>query len=250
MQPNLLILGGTTEAGELARAVAERGLRATYSYAGRVRRPREQPVPCREGGFGGAGGLAAWLREHGITHVVDATHPFAARISANAVEACARAGVPLAALVRPPWRRQEDDRWQEVPDIGAAVAALAGPPRRVMLAVGRMNLPAFAAAPQHHYLLRLVDPPEAPPPLPHHEVVVARGPFTLEGDTALLRAHGSEIVVAKNAGGGGARAKLDAARALGLEVVMIARPALPPRRELATPAEVLAWLHQGAQRGV
>ncbi len=242
MRPNLLILGGTTEASALASLVAERGIDATLSYAGRVERPRPQPVTHRIGGFGGAAGLAAWLGGQRITHVVDATHPFAAQMSRNAVAACADAGVPLVALVRPPWTRRPEDRWTEVPDIRAAVASLAGSPRRVMLAVGRLSLAAFAAQPQHEYLLRLVDPPAHPPPLPRHEVIVSRGPFTAEDDAALMRAHGIELVVSKNSGGTGAQAKIDAARALRLPVLMIARPAVPPRRELATPADVLAWL--------
>ncbi len=246
MSQRLLILGGTLEASALAEAVAAAGIDAVLSYAGRVARPRPQPVAQRSGGFGGVEGLRAYLREAGITHVVDATHPFAAQMSANAAAACAAEGVPLAALTRPPWQPGAGDRWQRVPDIAGAVAALAGAPRRVFLAVGRMHLADFAAQPQHHYLLRLVDPPEEPLPLPRADVVVSRGPFTVEGDRALMRDHGSDLVVSKNAGGSGARAKLEAARALGLPVLMIDRPALPPRTSFAAPGEVMAWLgHSG-----
>lgn len=245
-----MILGGTTEAGALARAVAEMraqagaacGIAATLSYAGRVERPAAQPIPVRVGGFGGVEGLATYLRENRVTHLVDATHPFAAQMSRNAVAAAAMTGVPLAALTRPPWRAQPGDQWTCVADIAAAVAALAGPPRRVFLAVGRMHLNAFAAQPQHRYLLRLVDPPLEPPPLPDHVAVVSRGPFDTAGDTALLRDHAIDVVVAKNAGGTGAQAKIDAARALGVPVLMIDRPALPDRIELTTPSEVLKWL--------
>lgn len=233
------------EASALAAALAGAGIPATLSYMGRVERPRPQPVPVRIGGFGGVEGLVDWLRAHRVTHLVDATHPFAAQMSAHAVAAAARAGVPLVALVRPAWQPGPGDRWLRVPDMAAAVAALAGPPRRVMLAIGRMHLGAFAAQPQHHYLLRLVDPPTAPPPLPRHRVVVDRGPFTLAADRALMVEHGIELVVSKNAGGEGARAKLEAARELGLPVVMIDRPAIPPRFELGSVAEVMAWL--GAQ---
>lgn len=251
MRPNLLILGGTSEASALAVLVAARGLPATLSLAGRVARPREQPVPVRVGGFGGVEGLSAYLREHGITHLMDATHPFAAQMSAHAVAACAAAGVPLVALTRPAWEPGPGDRWTRVPDIGGAVAALAGPPRRLMLAIGRMHLAAFAAQPQHVYLLRLVDPPETPLPMPRHHVVVDRGPFTEEGDRALMLEHGIDLVVAKNAGGSGARAKIDAARALRLPVVMIDRPVLPARAEVASPEAVLDWLaHAGADLGV
>lgn len=251
MRPTLLILGGTTEATALAQVVADRGIAATLSFAGRVARPKPQPIATRIGGFGGAEGLAHYLRDTRITHVVDATHPFAAQMSRNAVAACAAMGVPLVALTRPAWVAQPGDRWQRVADIPNAVAALAGPPRRVMLAVGRMHLAAFAAQPQHSYLLRLVDPPADPVPLPDCHAIVSRGPFTLDGDRALMRAHRIELVVSKNAGGTGARAKIDAARALGLPVLMIDRPALPRRAEVGTPQAVLDWLaHCGADLGV
>lgn len=204
----------------------------------------------RVGGFGGAEGLARYLCEHRITHLVDATHPFAAQISTNAVAAAAEAGVPLLALTRPGWQPVAGDRWTRVGDLDAAVATLAGPPARVMLALGRMHVEAFARQPQHCYLLRFVDAPALPPRLPNHALVVDRGPFTLERDRALLAAHGIERIVCKNAGGSGAAAKLAAARALGLPVVMIDRPALPERGEVHGVAEVLDWIGHGADRGV
>lgn len=275
MRPTL-ILGGTTEASLLARALAAAGLPAVLSYAGRVEAPRPQPVPVRLGGFGGAAGLAAYLRAEGIGRVVDATHPFAARISRNALAACAQTGVPYLAFERPAWRAGPGDDWTCVPDIAAAAASLATPPERVFLAIGRMHLAAFAQAPQHHYLLRLVDPPAQPLPLPHCTVVVARGPFDLAADTALLRTHRIERIIAKNAGGSGAQAKLLAARALGVPVVLIDRPdvlapdplspdwpvpdppvpGLPPHRPtVATLTQVMDWLHgadltKGADLGV
>ncbi|QJQ99591.1 cobalt-precorrin-6A reductase [Halomonas sp. PGE1] len=238
----ILILGGTTEASALAGALAEREVPALFSYAGRVSTPKPQPLPTRVGGFGGVAGLADFLAEHGITHLVDATHPFAERMSRNAVAAARRAGIRLIALTRPPWAPQAGDRWTRVADIEAAVAALAGPPERILLAIGRQHLAAFAAQPRHHYLLRLVDAPEAPPPLPRHRVILDRGPFTLAGDLALLREHGIQRIVCKNAGGAGAIAKLSAARELGLPVVMIERPALPSRHEVHSVEAVLAWL--------
>lgn len=241
-KPKLLILGGTTEASALAKLVAAQGLEAVFSYAGRVAQPKAQPVPMRVGGFGGVAGLAHYLREHTITHVVDATHPFAAQMSWNAYEACAQAGVDLVALTRPAWQAQAGDQWHHVPDIDAAVGALAGPPQRVLLALGKLHLAAFAAQPQHHYILRLVDQPNAPPPLPHHHVIVARGPFDMAEDRALMQDHGVDLVVCKNAGGIGAEAKLGAARDLGLPVVMIDRPELPPRAEVASAQAVIDWL--------
>lgn len=251
MRPNLLILGGTTEATALARALADRGIAGTVSLAGRVMHPQSMPIPMRVGGFGGVEGLASYLRAQGITHVVDATHPFAAQMSRHAVAACAAAGVPLIALTRPPWTPAPGDRWIRVPDIAAAVAALDRPRLQVMLAVGRMHLAAFAANPQHRYLLRLVDPPAAPLPFPEAEVIVGRGPFSTADDRALLESRGIEVVVSKNAGGTGAYAKIAAARALGLPVVMIDRPALPARAEAQTVAEVLDWIgHPATPRGV
>ncbi|MBN9144484.1 MULTISPECIES: cobalt-precorrin-6A reductase [unclassified Novosphingobium] len=249
---HILLLGGTTEASALARLLAAQGMSATLSYAGRTENPRPQPVPCRIGGFGGVEGLVAYLREHRVTHLVDATHPFAARMSAHASAAARIAGVPFVALTRPAWRMGQGDNWTGVAGIEEAVAALAGPPRRVLLALGRMHVDAFAAQPQHHYLLRFVDAPDAPPLLPDHHLVVDRGPFSVAGDRALLRDHAIDLVVSKNAGGTGAQAKLIAARELGLPVLMIERPAMPDRRELFRPEEVLDWIaHTPAtERGV
>ncbi|WP_395543577.1 cobalt-precorrin-6A reductase [Neotabrizicola sp. sgz301269] len=247
----VLLLGGTTEASLLAQALAQAGIAAVFSYAGRTGAPIAQPLPTRIGGFGGAEAMAKALREGGFTHLVDATHPFAAQISANAVAACAETGTPLIALQRPAWTAQDGDRWTRVADTAAAVAALPDAPARVFLATGKQGLLPFALKSQHQYLLRLVDPPEAPLPLPHASVVIARGPFDAEGDKALMIGHRITHLVAKNAGGLGAEAKLIAARALGLPVILIDRPTLPPRSEVASVAEVIDWLsHAGTERGV
>jgi len=235
----------------LARALAERGVAGTVSFAGRVERPLRQPLPQRIGGYGGPKGLEAFLRARGITHVVDATHPFAAQMSRNAVAACAATGTPLIALTRPPWEPVAGDRWTRVPDIAGAVAALDRSALRVMLAVGRIHLPDFASNPQHDYLMRMVDPPAGPLPFPKAEVVVDRGPFDASADRALMERHGTELVVSKNAGGTGAYAKIAAARALGLPVVMIDRPPMPARAELQDIAAVLDWIsHPVTFRGV
>lgn len=250
MPPRLLILAGTTEATGFARAAAEAGLDGTLSLAGRVERPLRQPLPQRIGGFGGVAGLVEYLRAHQITHVIDATHPFAAQMSRNAVEACAIAQVPLVALTRAPWQPEAGDTWITVPDMAGAVAALDRSSARVMLAVGRMHLADFAPNPQHFYLLRLVDPPKDPLPLPDTHVIVDRGPFGVESDRALMVQHGIQIVVSKNAGGTGAQAKILAARALGLPVIMIDRPSLPARPEVYSIPEALAFVHAGTDRGV
>jgi precorrin-6A/cobalt-precorrin-6A reductase len=177
------------------------------------------------GGFGGVAGLQAFLQAERITLVVDATHPFAAQMSSNAVLACAAAGVPLLALERPAWQAQTGDVWQHVPDMAAAVQALPSEPARVFLAIGRQHLAPFLACTQHWYLLRLVDP-VLDLPAERGQVVLERGPFTLEGDRALLQAHGITHVVSKNSGGAGAQAKLTAARERGVPVILIDRPAI------------------------
>lgn len=236
------MLGGTTEASALAKQLAVAGRDAVFSYAGRTARPASQPLPMRQSGFGGVAGLVEYLRTEGITHVVDATHPFAARMSANAVAACGEAGVALCALERPPWQAGEGDNWISVADMQGAVDALPKDGARVFLAIGKQNLDIFAAKPGNHYLLRLVDAPDGALPLPDSTVVVARGPFEAAGDQALMQQHGITHVVAKNAGGMGAEAKLQAARTLGVPIVMIDRPQVPERQILGTVGEVMTWL--------
>ncbi|MBL1268434.1 MAG: cobalt-precorrin-6A reductase [Halomonas sp.] len=238
----ILILGGTSEASALASAVAKRGLPAIFSYAGRVATPKPQPLPTRIGGFGGVNGLATFLAQERITHIVDATHPFAAQMSSNVLAAAAQCGVKAVALTRPAWQPVTGDQWQSVASIDEAVSTLAGQPQRVLLAIGRMHLAAFAGQPQHHYVLRLVDRPTNALPLKDVSTVIDRGPFTLEGDLALLENQRIQRIVCKNSGGDGAASKLTAARRLGLPVVMIERPALPPRQELHRIDDVISWL--------
>jgi precorrin-6A/cobalt-precorrin-6A reductase len=244
-----LILGGTGNANQLAAAFARANIDAIYSYAGRTQIPLPHALPTRIGGFGGAQGLAEFIRAADITHVVDATHPFAAEMSRSAVIACAAAAVPLIALERPPWTKTTGDRWIDASDIAAAVAALPEAPARVFLAIGRQHVAPFAARPQHAYTLRFVDAPDGAPPLPGAEVIVSRGPFTRDGDVALMRARRIEWLVARNAGSDGARAKIDAARALGLPVIMIARPQLAERPRVERVEDVLDWLGHDARLG-
>jgi precorrin-6A/cobalt-precorrin-6A reductase len=250
----VLILGGTTEANRLAAALAiDPRIDAVLSYAGRTENPTPPPISWRVGGFGGIDGLVEYLRTEKIARVVDATHPFAAQMSVHAVAACAITGIPLLALERPPWQRAAGDHWIEVDDVTAAAEALGAAPCRVFLGIGRQHLKIFAAHPQHFYLVRLVDPPRAPLPLSGAEVIVARGPFDLAGDLMMLSAHRIEIVVARNAGGDAASAKIEAARELGLPVVMVRRPFIPAQEKVETVAEVLRWLGHDetpAERGV
>ena len=247
---HVLLLGGTTEASAMARALAGAGIDAVFSYAGRTTAPVAQPLPTRIGGFGGVAGLRAYLAAQAITHVIDATHPFAAGMSANAFEACRAEGVPLVRMERPAWGPQAGDDWTLVPRMEDIPGHLPLDPCCVFLAIGKQLIGLFAAKPQHRYILRLVDPPEGPMPLPRATILLARGPFDVAGDMALMREHGVTHVVAKNAGGAGARAKLDAARALGLPVIMADRPALPGDAVAGTVEAVLAWLDHGAERGV
>jgi precorrin-6A/cobalt-precorrin-6A reductase len=245
----VLILGGTGDANLLADAFVRVKIDAIYSYAGRTQIPLGHSLPTRIGGFGGAAGLADYIRKQRVTHVIDATHPFAAEMSRHAVEACAATDVPLVALERAPWTRVAGDKWTEVPDIAAAVAALPEQRAHVFLAIGRQHIAPFAARPQHAYMLRFVDAPEDTLPLRDAEVIVSRGPFTLEDDRELMRSRGIEWLVARNSGGVGARAKIDAARELGLPVIMIARPALAERPRVESVEAVLAWLSHDARLG-
>ncbi len=239
----LLILGGTTEASALARHIAgRRDIAPILSLAGRTETPALPPIPCRIGGFGGADGLAAYLRGKWIEAVIDATHPFAARISANAANACAETGVPLAAFTRAGWDARPGDDWLQVPDLAAAAEALGDVPRRVFLTSGRLGLAAFKAAPRHHYLLRSIDPPSETDRPPRCEIVLARGPFDMAAESALMRRHGIEILVTKNSGGD--RTKLDAARSFGVPVVMVERPLLPSVVTFTTLDAVLAWINK------
>jgi precorrin-6A/cobalt-precorrin-6A reductase len=239
----ILILGGTTEARRLAERLAGRpDLAVTLSLAGRTANPVAQPVPVRVGGFGGADGLANYLAAERIDALIDATHPYAAIIAANAARAARSAGVLLLALRRPPWVAVAGDRWIEVADTGAAVWALGDAPRRVFLALGRNDIAPFVAAPQHHYLVRSVDPVEPPLRVPRASYVTGRGPFTQADDRALLIAHGVEIVVCKNSGGDATYGKIAAARTLGLAVILLRRPALPAVPAVETIEDALAWI--------
>jgi precorrin-6A/cobalt-precorrin-6A reductase len=251
MPLRVLILGGTTEASALARKIAgDARLAPVLSLAGRTTNPRPQPIPTRSGGFGGIEGLARFLRSEGIEAVVDATHPYADQMSAHAVAACNGTGVPLASLVRPEWQRQADDRWQVVADTQAAAKALGVAPRHVFLSLGRQDLHVFAEAPQHHYLARLIERPEQTDLPPDLRLLQSRGPFDRADEERLLREEHIDVMVSKNAGGAATYAKIEAARTLGLPVVMIARPHKPAGTVMTDVDTCVAWLHGLAPRGV
>ncbi|BCH09319.1 precorrin-6A reductase [Mesorhizobium sp. 131-3-5] len=253
MTHRILILGGTTEARQLAGKLAVRAS-VTLSLAGRTESPVAQGVPVRSGGFGGAEGLAAYLREPGTDLMIDATHPYAARISANAAQAARLTGVPILALRRPGWEPVEGDRWTEVDTTGEAAQALGPAPRRVFLALGRQEVAAFEAAPQHHYLIRSVDPVEPKLAVPDASYLLARGPFGEADERALLEKHRIDVVVSKNSGGAATYGKIAAARALGIDVVMVRRPTLPDVPSAETVDELAAmvdhFVEPAAERGV
>jgi precorrin-6A/cobalt-precorrin-6A reductase len=247
----ILILGGTAEARELAAELDGVGVPVVSSLAGRVANPRLPAGEVRVGGFGGPDGLARWLRDNGAAAVVDATHPFAQRISASAASACARAGVPLLRLERPGWSARPGDRWHRVCDLDAAAELLPHLGRRVLLTTGRQGLAAFADVAECWFLVRCVDPPQ--PPLPaRHEVLLDRGPYTLGGELALIDRHAIDVVVTKDSGGSLTEAKLDAARLRGLPVIVVERPPRPDVERVAMAAEAAAWAraHAGYHLGV
>jgi precorrin-6A/cobalt-precorrin-6A reductase len=239
----ILILGGTGEARALARLVAQRSdLDAILSFAGRAKIPDAWPVPTRIGGFGGIDGLGAFLRNEAIDAVIDATHPFAAQMSAHAQAACRETGTPLVVLTRPAWQPARQDRWIDVADLEEAAAALGSAPKRAFLTVGRLHVAAFEAAPQHHYLMRSIEAPEPLPKLPHLIFIAARGPFDVAAERALMRDEKIDVLVTKNSGAPATYAKILAARELRLPVVMIARPKAPDVPALYDPAQALAWI--------
>lgn len=239
----ILILGGTTEAMQLAALLKDSSKFApVMSLAGRTAQPRLPEMAHRSGGFGGVDGLKRYLRENAVAAVVDATHPFAARMSGNAARACADLNVPLAVLTRPAWERCDGDRWIEVDDFAAARDALGTAPRTVLLTIGRQEVGAFRGGVGHRYVVRSVDA-VAPELLPDGaRVIAARGPFDEDQEIALMQREGIDAVVSKNAGGGATYAKIAAARRLALPVIMIRRPRSASDGEMHDAAAVMRWL--------
>ncbi|WP_097869414.1 cobalt-precorrin-6A reductase [Streptomyces sp. rh34] len=247
VQPvHVLVLGGTTEARRLAEHLVahDPGVRVTTSLAGRVSAPRLPPGDVRVGGFGGPEGLAAWVSEHGVDALVDATHPFAATMSRNAAEAAAQAHVPLLALRRPGWVAQDGDRWHAVGSLTEAAELLPALGERVFLTTGRTGLAAFADLSDLWFLVRSVDAPEPPCPA-RTEVLLDRGPFDLRGERELLRRHRVDVLVTKDSGGDATAPKLTAAREAGIPVVVVRRPPVPEGVPVArTPDEAVRWVRR------
>jgi precorrin-6A/cobalt-precorrin-6A reductase len=236
----ILILGGTAEARELATELHGQGHHVITSLAGRVARPRLPVGEVRIGGFGGPDALAAWLCSERIVAVVDATHPFAERISASAARAAEQADVPLLRLERPGWTERPGDRWRWVDGLDEAAARVPELGSRVLLTTGRQGLSAFAGVSEAWFLIRCVDPPDDPLP-PDCEVLLDRGPYTIEGELGLIDDHDIGVVVTKDSGGDHTRAKLDAARERELTVIVVRRPPPPEVEKVAWVDGAVAW---------
>ncbi|MBP3087597.1 cobalt-precorrin-6A reductase [Corynebacterium sp. sy017] len=228
-----LILGGTHEARQLAQELYEYGWYVTSSLAGRVTHPRLPVGEVHIGGFGGPAGLAAWLLTHGIELIIDATHPFAERISISASEAARATGIPLIALRRPGWQPQARDKWVSVDSMSKAAEVCAQQFHHIFLTIGRQQLTHFAHDPYNLYVIRCVEKPSCPLP-PRHRLILSRGPFEVTTEKKIMRDNQIDCVVTKNSGGQLTQAKLTAARELGISVVMIQRPILPKASYEAT----------------
>lgn len=239
------MLGGTGEARELAAALDAAGTRVISTLAGRVSRPRLPAGEVRIGGFGGPARLAEYLTAEGVAAVVDATHPFAERMSASAAAACSRAAVPLLRLERPPFQQRPGDDWRRVATLRQAAAELPALGSRVFLTTGRQGLAAFAQVNGLFLLVRCVDPPEVALAA-DHVLVLDRGPFSVEGELALIDAHRLDVLVTKDSGGPLTEAKLAAARLRRLPVIVVDRPPPLPGDCVATVAGALAWLAERA----
>lgn len=239
----LLILAGTQEAAALAtRAIALQGLEVISSLAGRTQHPRHPPGKCRLGGFGGSEGLTAYLQEQQIDLLIDATHPYAAQISWQAVAATARLGIPHLLFHRPPWEKTAGDQWIEVETPTEAAALLPGLAQRIFLSIGRQDLPQFAHLQEHWFLMRMVDPPQPGTSVPPGELLLQRGPFTLSEERSLLQRYALEAIVSKNSGGQSSFAKIRAARERGIPVVMLQRPPRPEVDQVGDLEGALQWL--------
>jgi precorrin-6A/cobalt-precorrin-6A reductase len=242
----VLILGGTTEASALARLTADQDwICPTLSFAGRTLAPVLPPIPHRIGGFGGAAGLAEYLRAEATDLLIDATHPFANRISNNAAEAANTFGLPRLVLQRGPWQPVAGDTWRTVASVVEAAKAIGAQPVRVFLTIGRQDLMPFRdLAPQHDYLIRSVDTPDPALLPPNAEILTGRGPFDAEAERALMQSRGIDVLVTKNSGG--ADGKLTAARTLSLPVIMVARQPSPPGETVQTATQALTWIARHA----
>ncbi|MCW6038657.1 cobalt-precorrin-6A reductase [Spirulina subsalsa FACHB-351] len=241
----VLILGGTGEAAALAgRIEAIPGVETIASLAGRTKEPRTMTTPSRRGGFGGATGLADYLRQERIDVLIDATHPFAAQISFNAAQAASDCGIPRLMLSRPAWEKVAGDCWIEVESHQRAAHLLPGLAKRIFLTIGRQELATYAHLKDIWFLMRMIDPPPPEVKIPPGQLLLERGPFSLESERSLLQDYQIGALVSKNSGGEATYAKIIAARELGITVIMIQRPPVPEGDTVADIKSVLAWLEK------
>ncbi|MHA1598630.1 MAG: cobalt-precorrin-6A reductase [Alphaproteobacteria bacterium] len=241
----LLILGGTGLACDLAERATDTfsdRIDITSSLAGRTENPRTPPGNIRQGGFGGGPGLADYLKQQSIDMVIDATHPFAEQISANAYDACLVTETPRLTLTRPPWTLPGDARWIEAATMAEAAGMLNGFARRVFLTTGIGGIEAFAGLDDIHFVVRLIETPAEPLPLADHELVIARPPFTVDDEARLLVEHDIDTLVSKHSGGDATVAKIAAAIQAGTKLVLIARPLPEPGEAVETIDAALSWL--------
>ncbi|OBQ18202.1 MAG: cobalt-precorrin-6X reductase [Anabaena sp. WA113] len=239
----VLILGGIGDAVELAIKIANiPGIEVITSLAGRTREPANLPGNVRTGGFGGVRGLTNYLREMQIDLLIDATHPFANQISENAAAATQEVGIPRLMVIRPPWEKLEDDDWLEVEDNLAAATALANRAKRVFLTIGRQEIGTFAHLQEIWFLMRMIDPPNTDVIIPPGLILCDRGPFNLENEQEILLKYNIDTIVSKNSGGNATYPKIIAARKLGIKVVMVNRPPVPPGKQVADVDSACKWL--------
>jgi len=239
----VLILGGTGDAAKLAAIASQLdGVEVISSLAGRTQQPTAPIGSVRVGGFGGEAGLVAYLQEYQVSYLIDATHPFAAQISWNAVAAATKASIPHLMLVRPAWQKESGDCWLEVDRLEAAVTLLENQTGRIFLTIGRQQLAPFARLQHLWFLMRSIDPPDASLPIPQGEMLYDRGPFILEQERKLLTDYNINLIVSKNSGGNATYAKVIAAREMGISIVMVNRPAMPPVTQVSTIDDAIDWL--------
>lgn len=241
----LLVLSGTREGRDIAKSLHSKGAPLIASLAGATRSPRDQDVPTRIGGFGGADGFEAFLKEHKINAVLDATHPFASEISARSAQICARLTIPYCIYARPAWTPTPQDKWTVLTQEEDASDHIAKG-STVFLATGRKTLERFGNLASCRLICRQIDPPTGPFPFPNGEFLIGRPPFSIADEVALFKSLEVDWLIVKNAGGTSSFSKLDAARALGLKVGMIKRPALPAAFSVSSIDQAIAW---GASHG-
>jgi precorrin-6A/cobalt-precorrin-6A reductase len=241
MIKRVLVLGGTGDAVALAAQASEvPGIEVISSLAGRTQNPSSPDGAVRIGGFGGATGLAEYLRNRPIHLLIDATHPFAAQITQNASIAAAAVGIPFLMLNRPAWEKTAGDRWIEVPDHATAATVL--PAKRIFLTIGRQELSAYAHCSEHWFLMRMIDPPAPDTDIPNGEILLQRGKFHLKDERELLKNYNIGAIVSKNSGGNATYAKIIAAREMNISVVMVQRPVMPEGEIVKSVEDALSWI--------